>query len=399
MSRSSLVASSKAAAGRRGPRRRTWPCDCTGRSKDNDYQTDQNGSSRSQSAVVVGWTAPPEHGRHCAGRWPRRVRNPPRAVHAWTFGYIGGTVQGWPYWGASIGSYTSLGVDLAELHRAAEDLLERAIADVGIESEGVEIERQVVQGPAAEVLVQTASPTISSSSDLGGTGASPASCSALSASNASITRSLRSSSSTRPRQRRPRARRPPAHRLRRRPDPATRTDERTNSTQRREVIEVTAAQDRSGSREGQQGSARVVWSGDLKSGTGALHFEQGAGGELPLLLAGKQRVRAGCDDSGGTHGRRPRGLFHDDARVHARTRWASDRTITTSAQATFGVVDGVQVVRRSELEIAVDADRIGRVAAQPGGRPRRTLLPGLEHAAVRRRRARCRCARPDSPDT
>jgi nucleotide-binding universal stress UspA family protein len=35
---------------------------------------------------------------------------------------------------------------------------ERAIVDVGTEAEGIEIERQVIQGPAAEVLVQAASP-------------------------------------------------------------------------------------------------------------------------------------------------------------------------------------------------------------------------------------------------
>jgi nucleotide-binding universal stress UspA family protein len=81
-----------------------------------------------------------------------------RTVHAWMFGYIGGNVEGYPYWGGSLGSYTSLGVDLSDLHRAAEDLLERAIADAGNETKGVEIERQVVEGPAAEVLVQAASP-------------------------------------------------------------------------------------------------------------------------------------------------------------------------------------------------------------------------------------------------
>src|SRR5207244_9192605 len=62
------------------------------------------------------------------------------------------------YLGGSLGSYTSLGVDLSDLQRAAADLLERALADVGDETEGVEIERQVVQGAAAEVLVGAATP-------------------------------------------------------------------------------------------------------------------------------------------------------------------------------------------------------------------------------------------------
>jgi nucleotide-binding universal stress UspA family protein len=122
--------------------------------------TDQNGKSKKTSVVVVGVDG--SAGASAALRWAlgeARLRNSPvRAVHAWTFGYIGGSVEGYPYWGGSLGSYTSLGVDLNDLHRAAEGLLERAIGDVRTETEGIEIERQVVQGPAAEVLVQAASP-------------------------------------------------------------------------------------------------------------------------------------------------------------------------------------------------------------------------------------------------
>jgi nucleotide-binding universal stress UspA family protein len=120
----------------------------------------QNGNTKRVPAVVVGvdgsaaakdallWALTEAHLRH----WPVR------AVHAWMFGYIGGSVEGYPYWGGSVGSYTSLGIDLEDLHRAAEDLLERAIADVKDETDGIEIERQVVQGAAAEVLVTAATP-------------------------------------------------------------------------------------------------------------------------------------------------------------------------------------------------------------------------------------------------
>ena len=122
--------------------------------------TMQNNESTRVSAVVVGVDGSP--GARAALRWAireARLRSSPvRAVHAWTFGYIGGSVEGYPYWGGSIGSYTSLGVDLNDLHRAAEGLLDRALADVEDESEGIQIERQVVQGPAAEVLVKAASP-------------------------------------------------------------------------------------------------------------------------------------------------------------------------------------------------------------------------------------------------
>ena len=124
----------------------------------------ENTNAREKSsrvpAVVVGVDG--SAGAKDALRWAlreARLRNSPvRAVHAWTFGYIGGSVEGYPYWGGSLGSYTSFGVELSDLHRAAEDLLERALADVGDETDGVEIERQVVQGAAAEVLVDAAAP-------------------------------------------------------------------------------------------------------------------------------------------------------------------------------------------------------------------------------------------------
>jgi nucleotide-binding universal stress UspA family protein len=122
--------------------------------------TNQNGKSKRVPAVVVGVDG--SAGAKAALRWAlnegRLRKSPVRTVHAWMFGYIGGRVEDYPYWGGSLGSYTSLGVDLSDLHRAAEDLLERAIADAGDETEGVEIDRQVVQGPAAEVLVNAATP-------------------------------------------------------------------------------------------------------------------------------------------------------------------------------------------------------------------------------------------------
>jgi nucleotide-binding universal stress UspA family protein len=122
--------------------------------------TSQDGKSKRVPAVVVGVDG--SAGAKEALRWAlaeARLRHwPLRAVHAWMFGYIGGNVEGYPSWGGSLGSYTSLGVDLGDLHRAAEDLLERALAAAGDETEGVEIERQVVEGAAAEVLVQAATP-------------------------------------------------------------------------------------------------------------------------------------------------------------------------------------------------------------------------------------------------
>ncbi len=83
----------------------------------------------------------------------RLRKSPLRAVHAWMFGYVGGTVDGYPSLGGSLDAYGSLGIDSGDLLRAAEDLLDRAVADAGTDTEGVEIERQVVQGSAAEALL------------------------------------------------------------------------------------------------------------------------------------------------------------------------------------------------------------------------------------------------------
>ena len=118
--------------------------------------TIQNRKSTRAPAVVVGIDG--SAGAKVALRWAlaeARLRNSPlRVVHALPFGYIGDRAEAYPYWGGWIESHTSPGFDLNDLHRAAKDLLQRAID----ETEGIEIERQVIQGPAAEVLVQAASP-------------------------------------------------------------------------------------------------------------------------------------------------------------------------------------------------------------------------------------------------
>jgi osmotically inducible protein OsmC len=119
---------------------------------------------------------------------------------------------------------------------------------------------------------------------------------------------------------------------------------------------MSAAQDRPGSREGQKGSALVVWSGDLKSGTGSLHFEQGAGGELPLLWPGSDAYGPGATTPEELTAAAHAACFtmtlaHTLARDGHPTR-----KITATAHATFGVADHVRVIRSSELEVVVDAD-------------------------------------------
>lgn len=87
----------------------------------------------------------------------RLRKTPLRIVHAWMFGYIGGSANTYPTWGRSIGVYTSVGEDLQDVRSAAEDLVEQAISDARADRSGVEIERSVVQGAAAKVLIDAAS--------------------------------------------------------------------------------------------------------------------------------------------------------------------------------------------------------------------------------------------------
>jgi nucleotide-binding universal stress UspA family protein len=116
-------------------------------------------NQRTRPSVVVGVDG--SAGAQEALRWAvaeGRLRQwPVRVVHAWTFGYLGGGFDGDAYWaGGSFGP--SLAVDPSELHRAAEVLLERALAELGDELEGLEIEHEVVRGAAAEVLVSATAP-------------------------------------------------------------------------------------------------------------------------------------------------------------------------------------------------------------------------------------------------
>jgi nucleotide-binding universal stress UspA family protein len=111
-------------------------------------------------AIVVGVDG--SAGAQEALRWALaegRLRNTPvRVVHAWTFGHIGSSAEGFAYWDGSVNPYTSVGVDLSDLHSAAEELLEWSLAEVGDEINGVEIERLVVQGAPAAILVSAVAP-------------------------------------------------------------------------------------------------------------------------------------------------------------------------------------------------------------------------------------------------
>lgn len=71
-----------------------------------------------------------------------------RAVHAWTFVPPGA--------GFIETGYTGADVDVSELHGAAETVLASTIAEVAAADAGVTIERRVVEGTPAGVLVDEA---------------------------------------------------------------------------------------------------------------------------------------------------------------------------------------------------------------------------------------------------
>jgi nucleotide-binding universal stress UspA family protein len=68
-----------------------------------------------------------------------------RVVHAWQYGYIGAT--------GLEGAYPAVGGDIKELRDAAESALEETLRESIPETDTVEIERRVVEGRAATVLV------------------------------------------------------------------------------------------------------------------------------------------------------------------------------------------------------------------------------------------------------
>lgn len=112
-------------------------------------------SVRIGGAVVVGVDGSP--GSSEALRWAvaearlRRARL--RAVHALMFDYLVGAGEGSSVKGSVLGSFSPFGAKVSEVHQAAEDLLERAIAEIAEGADGVEIEREVVAGSPAEVLI------------------------------------------------------------------------------------------------------------------------------------------------------------------------------------------------------------------------------------------------------
>ena len=111
-------------------------------------------SSGASGSVVVGVDG--SAGARAALRWAmaeaRLRKTRLRVVHAWTFSYPG--AAGYGYLGGTLDEFPDGG--LSNLHRASEEMIEHAIAGLAAEADGVEIEREIVEGRAAEVLVGAA---------------------------------------------------------------------------------------------------------------------------------------------------------------------------------------------------------------------------------------------------
>jgi nucleotide-binding universal stress UspA family protein len=105
------------------------------------------------SNVVVGVDGSPGAGQ--ALRWAAGEAALRKArlvvIHAWTLGFTGVPGGGYGYLGDTRGLFTGDGI--SDMRRAAEELVDRAITEIAADSQGIEIERRVVEGGAAEVLV------------------------------------------------------------------------------------------------------------------------------------------------------------------------------------------------------------------------------------------------------
>jgi osmotically inducible protein OsmC len=124
--------------------------------------------------------------------------------------------------------------------------------------------------------------------------------------------------------------------------------------------------------EGLHGGASVAWHGDLRCGKGTLRLRLGAGGELPLLWPGAAGYGGGTTSPEELMAAAHAACFTMTlAHVLARAGHEA-REIVAEATATFGIAAGARSVRRSQLDVAVDADGLSelelRGAAKLAGR-------------------------------
>ena len=120
------------------------------------------------------------------------------------------------------------------------------------------------------------------------------------------------------------------------------------------------------------GSADVVWQGDLPHGEGILRFGPEAGGDLALRWPGSLSYGPGATSPEELAAAAHAACFTMTLASTLARRDRPARTIETAAQATFGAVDGVRLISRSQLELTVDVDGVTEAeldrAAETAGR-------------------------------
>src|SRR5437763_6317319 len=114
----------------------------------------RNSETRGTIVVGVGGSDGAKHALRWAAAEARLRGSRLLIVHAWRFGYAGVPGGGYGSLGGPFEPFPGGGV--SDMHRAAEELLEKVTAELDGEAEGVEIERRVVEGGAPEVLVAAA---------------------------------------------------------------------------------------------------------------------------------------------------------------------------------------------------------------------------------------------------
>jgi osmotically inducible protein OsmC len=114
-------------------------------------------------------------------------------------------------------------------------------------------------------------------------------------------------------------------------------------------------QRKASSDEGLTGGALVVWTGDLKRGSGTLSFGLGDGGELPLTWPGSAALGPGSTSPEELAAAAHAACFAMTLAYWLTRAGHAPHEITAAAKATFGVVGNARIIRRSRRELTVDA--------------------------------------------
>lgn len=113
--------------------------------------------------------------------------------------------------------------------------------------------------------------------------------------------------------------------------------------------------------EGLTGGALVVWNGDLERGSGSLRFELGAGGDMLLTWPGSTVFGPGATTPEELVAAAHAACFAMTLAYSLTRAGHAPREITAAAKASFGIVAQARMIRRSRLEVTVDADGLSQV--------------------------------------